>query len=232
MITPLFLLTVVPLFLGAGIELSLFTDDKMKIAATLWLPDGTDHRPAVVLIHQGGSSREEWGAMPAELVKQGYVVLAYDVRGHGGSTKVENIYPLFNDPNLAPKDLWTVLDYLRAHERVDSKRLAVVGSSIGGNLACVASGIGEVKTAVHMSGKTSAVYNLAGTPELAMRSVFHISSKGDQGGKREQWARELYQKTSKPRKLMIVEGKGHGVSMFTDDPTLTQQIYAWLKETL
>ncbi len=212
----------------------LKTKDDVTIKGTIGLPDSVDGKlPAVILIHQGGSDRTEWGGFFDKLLAENYVVFAYDVRGHGKSDKVEDIYPLFNNPNLAPKDLIASIYYLTTLPQVDSTRIAVVGSSIGSNLACVAVSALGVKTAVAMSGKTSAVMNLLGNHPLKLKSVFHISSKGDQGGKRAIWAKELYEKTAEPRKLAIVEGSSaHGVGIFKDDSSLENEILNWLKETL
>ena len=86
----------------------------------------------------------EWDGFFDQLVKQNYIVLAYDVRGHGQSDKVDNIYSLFNDPNQAPHDLIAAIEYLKDDDYVDAGRIAIVGASIGANLASKM----DVKTAV------------------------------------------------------------------------------------
>jgi len=215
-------------------DVTLKTEDGVTLSCDYLLPgDDMGKLPAVVLIHQGGSHRGEWGDFPNQLLQKGYAVFAYDVRGHGLSDKVEDIYSLFNDPNQAPKDLLAVLAFLRKQPRIDATRLAVVGSSIGSNLACVASSEMGIKTAVAMSGKTSAVYNLAGKKDLKLASIFHISSELDGGGKRAVWARQLFDSTAEPRQLQIVKGsQAHGVSIFNDEPDLPSQIIKWLADTL
>ncbi|MFQ5706592.1 MAG: alpha/beta hydrolase [bacterium] len=237
------LLVVVGLFAASDVgaqpgftkqTISFQTADGFTIQATLGLPATTKERlPAVILIHQGGSDRTEWTPFFSKLQKENYVVLAYDVRGHGASDKVKSVYALFDDPKQAPLDLRAALQYLRSLSQVDSQRIGVVGASIGANLACVASSEMGVKTAVAMSGKTSAVFNLAGKKLLKLHSIFYIASAGDQGGKRAQWARELYEKTQKPHKIEIVKNSSaHGVSIFDDAPDLANQILAWLRNTL
>lgn len=216
-------------------DLSLVTDDVVTIRATVGIPAGSADAalPAVILIHQGGSDRTEWRSLFGRLLIENYVVLAYDVRGHGESDAVESIGQLFNDPDLAPNDLRAALDYLRVLKGVDADRIAVVGASIGANLAGVASSEMGIKTAVAISGKTSAVRNLAGTDSLSLKSVFYISSAGDQGGQRADWAHEMYEMTAEPRALEIVEGSSaHGVSIFDDDPELENKILTWLENQL
>jgi len=194
---------------------------------------------AVIFIHQGGSSREEWTSLEIfeQISEHGMLALAYDVRGHGESSGEADFSTLFDDPLQAPRDLAAAIDWLEKSGRVDMSRIAIVGASIGANLACVAAGSRDfnVKTAVAMSGKVSAVYNLAGGEEKLtdLKSVFLIASELEQDGQRAAWAAELYAMTGEPRQLEIVAGSsGHGVSVFEDDPTLQQRIVDWLLRTL
>jgi len=219
--------------LAADRDITLTTDDGVAIRATVSSPEYSRPVPAVVLIHQGGSSRKEWVGIVPRLVERGYLVVAYDIRGHGESDAVDSIWSLFNDPDQAPRDLRAVLRFLASRPDVDKERIAVVGASIGANLAAMASSEMNVATAVAISGKTSAVYNLAGKQALDMKSVFYIASAGDQGGKRAQWAQELYQRTGEPRRLEIVaQSNRHGVGVFDDSPATLAAMLSWLDQTL
>lgn len=215
-------------------DITLTTTDDVMIRATLSKPENSSGAlAAIVLIHQGGSNRTEWASITETLVEQGYIVLAYDVRGHGDSDRVDSIRKLFNDPDLAPRDLQAALGYLREQSDVNNERLAVVGASIGANLAALASSEMDIKTAVAISGKTSAIYNLSGKDSLAMQSVFYIASAGDQQGKRAQWAVELFEQTAEPHQVKIVENSNeHGVGIFEDSPETLAQMLKWLSSTL
>lgn len=210
------------------------TDDGFNISAIIGKPEKIDDElPAVILIHQGGSNKSEWNGFFEQLVKQNYIVLAYDIRGHGESDKVDNIYALFNDPNQAPHDLISAIEYLKDNKNVDAERIAIVGASIGANLACVGISKMDVKTAVAISGKTSAVENLNGSKDLDLKSIFYIASEGDQNGKRVEWAKQLYNRTEPPRKIEAVpNSSAHGVSIFKDHPKVKNKIIKWLKDTL
>ena len=210
------------------------TDDGYSISAIIGKPENiVEDLPGIILIHQGGSSKEEWGSFFDKLVKQKYIVLAYDVRGHGGSDKVENIYALFNDPNSAPHDLYAAFEYLKDYDNVDADRIAIIGASIGANLACVGITKLNIKTAVSISAKTSAVENLNRSKDLILKSIFYIASTGDQNGKRVEWARELYDRTEFPKKFLEVKNSSaHGVSIFKNEPSVKNEIILWLKETL
>ena len=208
------------------------TSDRFKIVASLGVPSSNSTSvPAVIFIHQGGSTRKEWESVAKKVFREGWVTLAYDIRGHGESSgQWSNTW--YDDPTNAPNDLKAAIVYLKAIGKVDAKRIAVVGASVGGNLACVASALYGIQSAVAISHKTSAVYNLAGKTDLDFRSIYHLSSESDQGGQRARWATELFEETEGPRKLELTSGSGHGVSIFRRDPSITDRIVGWLKETL
>lgn len=213
---------------------SFTTSDNIDIQGTLRLPAariGTK-LPTVILIHQGFRSRAEWTPYDDAFSDAGYVTLAYDIRGHGGSGGSFSSSD-FDNPNTSPKDLQAAIAYLKARVDIDPARIGIVGASVGGNLACVASQKRWVKTAVNLSGKTSAVRNLAAEPNLDLTSMFQISSSGDGGGQRATWANELYGFTSEPRLVEVVPGSSaHGVAIFQSDPSLLDRIVDWLGETL
>ena len=225
----------------AGAEAVQFpTVDGIAISAVVALPDNrAEKNPAVIFIHQGGSSKKEWAEsrLFESVVNHGLVALAYDVRGHGESGGKADFSTLFDDPDQAPLDLRAAIGYLADTGLVDDSRIAVVGASIGANLAVVSAGEAafDVKTAVAISGKTSAVFNLAGGRDNVqhLASVFYIASALEQEGQRAKWARELYEVTGDPRLVEIVpKSSGHGTTIFEDDPTLEDRILAWLLETL
>ena len=221
-------------------QVEFSTDDNVTIVATVSEPRNVKgSTAAVIFIHQGGSSREEWTSLEIfqNISEQGMLALAYDVRGHGASSGEADFSTLFDDPLQAPRDLAAAIDWLEQSGQVDMSRIAIVGASIGANLACVAAGSRDfnIKTAVAMSAKVSAVYNLAGGEEklAGLKSVFLIAAELEQDGQRAIWAADLFAMTEEPRQLEIVAGSsGHGVSVFEDDPILQQRVLDWLLRTL
>jgi len=220
-------------------SVSLTTADGVTISAVVDTPDATsDSAPAVIFIHQGGSSKTEWRLtnLYKDVIDHGMIALAYDVRGHGASGG-EGGASLFNDPNRAPLDLKAAIEHLSSRADVDPRRIAIVGSSIGANLACVAVGSPhfDIRAAVAISGKTSAVFNLAGgESELtALSSVYLIASEAEQDGQRARWASQLYELAEEPKQLEIVKGSSHhGTAIFHDDPSLQSRIMSWLEAML
>jgi dienelactone hydrolase len=216
---------------------SFTTSDRISIQGTYRIPAARSGTvlPAVILIHQGFSSRAEWAPYADAFNDAGYATLAYDIRGHGGSTGSFTSAD-FDNPNTIPRDLQAAITFLAGKSEIDPARIGIVGASVGGNLACVASQHRWVKTAVNLSGKTSAVSNLAdlaAESDLALESMFHIASSGDQGGDRAIWANALHGYTAEPRLVEVVpSSSAHGVSIFTSDPSLLGRVVDWIREKL
>src|SRR5687767_13271715 len=71
---------------GEPRRVTFVTSDGVTIGATL-RPGGDRRAPAVILVHQLATDREEWAPVIAKLAEPpGLTVLAIDLRGHGEST--------------------------------------------------------------------------------------------------------------------------------------------------
>src|SRR3972149_7825523 len=53
--------------------------------AALYYPPIVKPAPAVLLLHMLGGSKSDWDSFAKDLQKQGYAVVALDLRGHGPS---------------------------------------------------------------------------------------------------------------------------------------------------
>ena len=223
---------------GEFSEVTFSTEDNLKINAVLQYPkESKTSSPAIILIHQGGSSKEEWTSLPVvqQLIKEGYAILAYDIRIHGKSEKDDgNLYDLFNNPKRAPLDLVAAIQFLKKDKHINPNRIGVMGASIGANLACIAtSNRFKAKSIVSISAKIAAAQNLSGSKEIiAPKNGFYIASEKEQGGKRAEWAHDLYNKTSGERKVEIGKGNAHGVHILKQNKFLEKSIVEWFKKTL
>lgn len=216
------------------------SSDGLSLSAIVDIPIGQKvQMPAVIFLHQGGSSKEEWAGLPLfyDVTRAGMVALALDIRGHGASEGEADFTTLFDDPDQAPRDVMAAINWLAESTIVNMDRVAIVGASIGANLAVAAAGTDrfEVRTVVAISAKTSAAHNLAGGAKKIshLRSVFVIASELEQDGKRAFWAEEIFNAAENPRQIEIVSGsQEHGVSIFSDDPMLQTKILSWLVNTI
>lgn len=69
-------------------ETYLGTEDGARLAVSVLDPleRGDGDRPPVVLAHGWGGSRRIWSPVTDRLLRRGFPVVAYDLRGHGAST--------------------------------------------------------------------------------------------------------------------------------------------------
>lgn len=220
-------------------NVSFKTSDSIKISASFLFPEKQKKQyPAIILIHQGGSSKKEWLDLPLInlLLKNKYALLIYDIRQHGESEKDKgSLNDLFNNPKRAPLDLLAAIQFLKSDERINKNKIGILGASIGANLACIASNSDaySIKSIVSISAKTDAVINLSGKKtNLNLKNAYYIASKEEQGGKREKWAKELYSKTHKKRKVEIAKGNKHGSYILRNNLQLQNSILNWFKKTL
>jgi dienelactone hydrolase len=220
-------------------EVEFTTQDRIKISATFHQTENAIGKsPAIILIHQGGSSKEEWteSKIWKQLIEKGYVLLAYDIRLHGKSEKDKgDIYNLFNNPVRAPLDLIAAINFLKNNPKIDSNRIGILGASIGGNLAAVTASSDkyEIKSVVVISAKTAAVKNLSvGTKELKFKNAFYIASEDEQNGMRAKWANELFIMTSGDKKVSISKGNKHGSYILKENKQLATDVINWFNKTL
>lgn len=95
--------------------------------------------PAVIVTHDLGGHKEQLNRLSFELARQGYVVLALDLRDHGmsqGTTTYDDYY------DGEPYDLVAAYLYLRYEvDAVDPNHIGMVGDGFGGAACLMANNI-------------------------------------------------------------------------------------------
>lgn len=214
-------------------EVTLTTRDSLSLAASFDAPAGEMAVPAVLLLHQYEDDRSQWGTWPETLRDAGYAVLAIDYRGHGDSDPYPGqLEAILTNPDGAPHDVDAALDWLRARDTVDGDRIAIVGTSIGANLA-VASAIGrKAHTYVALSARQPPTESLAGAPATGMSSVLYIASEEDGGGQAADSV-VMHEFTVDPKQLVIYpRTAAHGKDFLGDDFTTRETVESWLAARL
>ncbi|SHI29858.1 hypothetical protein SAMN02745146_0426 [Hymenobacter daecheongensis DSM 21074] len=115
---------------------------KLRLGATLTMPQGSGPFPAVVLVSDSGPQdrdalQEEYrmfGQLADYLTRHGIAVLRYDDRGLGKST---GTYSNATTADLVT-DAQAALGYLRAHYRVNKSQVGIIGHGEGANIALLA----------------------------------------------------------------------------------------------
>ena len=215
-------------------SVSFQTSDDVTVHGTLHLPDAEQPRPCVLLLHGGGQDRTEWNDLLPLLHDRGWATLAIDLRGHGQSAeKISDWSKFFNDPEGVPRDVEAAIEYLKNQKGIAADRIAIVGSSVGANLACVGVQRFGVRGGVFFSGKTKAAENLAGVKLDRLQAMYYIASENEEGGARAQWAADLEAVTAEPSRTEVVRGsRRHGMAVMTDDPTLASRVVSFLAGVL
>jgi pimeloyl-ACP methyl ester carboxylesterase len=223
-------------------EITINASGDVKIAADYYYESGRKESPGplVILIHQFRSTKEQWSsAFIDSLLHSGFKVLAYDIRGHGKSSKVDyELSELLVDPEKAPYDLKAVFGWTKLQNGIDTTRIAVVGASIGGSLACYARYHLGAKTIVGISNGKATFENfmqiderMMGRVFLRISSVLFIVGSRDKNYKAEQ--DYLYENfLDDPKEVKVYDSDKHGKFLIEEFPAINTEILNWLKKYL
>jgi pimeloyl-ACP methyl ester carboxylesterase len=210
--------------------LSIAAPDGLSLAATFYPPALSSGSPAgakapgVLLLPMYGSTKSDWDVFARELQKRGIAALALDLRGQGQSAGPE-------DWAKAPADVTAAWQALIARPEVDPKHSAIVGASIGANLALVVgAGTPEVAAVIALSpGLDFKGVKPVGTlGNFGDRGVLFIASQDDQYSYDS--VRQMASLAPKGETNYFATA-GHGTDMFSA-PTLTPMLLSWLEDHL
>lgn len=199
--------------------------DSVELAATYYAPLVVEpvagrQAPGVLLLHMLGGSRADWDGFARELQAAGFGVLALDLRGHGDSPGPEDWEKSIGDTASA----WQAL---RARPEVDPDRTALVGASIGANLALIvgANNAGVAAVAALSPGTDYHGLKPQGLlPNFGNRPVYLIASQDDADA----YASAQAMLPDLPAgEAFYYRNAGHGTAMF-GNPDLGTRLTSWL----
>ncbi len=148
---------------GVTVQDVRFAGDKgTALSALVYTPPGASAArpaPAVLVSHGYINTREMQSAFAIELARRGFVVLAMDMSGHGGSTGIVGTND-FGGP--------AALRYLKSLPQVDKANIGLEGHSLGGGpvVGAAASDPSGYK-AVVLEGSTPAIGAVFGSAAKA-----------------------------------------------------------------
>jgi pimeloyl-ACP methyl ester carboxylesterase len=186
--------------------------------------------PAVLLLHGYGEDRSVWKDFSKQLLEHGFAVMTLDLRGHGES-RTKNGLAIQASPAWRtnsrefPLDLDPALDWLKTRTRIDGRKIIVIGSDVGANLALIASGkYVEVRTVVAVNPKLEESLSLAGSAhDFQPRSSLIIAPNQAEGDR-------LMALSRAPSRVLAVSHSG-GTAEWMADKRIDDAIFQWLKET-
>lgn len=121
------------------------TKDNFLIRATLTYPKNKNkkaHYPTIVLLHSLGYTSGQWENLTPTLAKQGYAVLAVDLRGHGISNKDSKFkihsWEYFRNKMFEkyPDDVIAIIKQTqKTTKKAEFNHYAIIGGDIGANTA-------------------------------------------------------------------------------------------------
>jgi dienelactone hydrolase len=164
--------------------------DEVTIHGTLYLPSTEGTFAAVILHHQYCGSRSEWSHpsynVAETLAGLGFVVLLYDMRGHGESIEGGD-YELCMETDAVEfakliDDLGDAVDYLSTIPQVDMECLGAAGASIGANAVVMYGGSTDTLDTVVMLSPGFNYVGLAplsSIPSFEPRPSVAFATQGD-----------------------------------------------------
>ncbi len=185
------------------VEVTFTTEDGIDINGNIF---GSGNR-WVILSHMFPTDQTSWFDFAQYLADNGYIVLTYDFRGYGKSGGNQDI------PNI-DKDLEAALVFVRQY---DAEKVFLMGASMGGTVSLIVASRQPVDGVISFSSPTKMmslsainVIKNINAPKL------FIVSRGDVS--EAESARALYQASSEPKSLSILDGSAHGTYIFDDEP--------------
>ncbi len=171
-----------------------------------------------------GSDRTSWEEFALRLSLEGYAVFAVDMRGHGDTGGSR-------DFKKTAQDIQHVWDYFSGLPDVDGDSTAVVGASIGANMALLAGAMQPaIDTVVLLSPGLE--YREVTTDDAIIeygdRPLMIVASSEDTYAARS--SRELEKLAQGEVQFIMYDGAGHGTNMFASQPELADEIIEWLDQ--
>src|SRR2546428_13660143 len=205
--------------------------DLVELHASFEMPSGIPAPvPSALLLHGYGEDRSVWKDFAQQLRNRGWAVMALDLRGHGES-KSRNQRPIQaspewrKDPHEFPVDLDPALDWLKAQPRINTRKIVIIGSDVGANLALIASGrFSEVRTVVAIKPNLEESLALAGSAQdFQPRSALIVVSGQAEGDR-------IRTMVKLPARVVVASNSG-GTAGWVANRQIADAIFQWLNET-
>lgn len=228
-------------------NIRLTTADDLAIYGTYY-PVARNGAPAVVLVHRLGKDRAEWASFASQLQQNGIAALTIDLRGHGESTRKITAtgatrldYQQFTERDFKDMllDVNAAFDWLQEQSGINKRRLAVIGSSMGANIALRYAAFNEELAALGLLSpgltyrgvRTDDVIQKLGPASLRIFVSRH-DAFAFESGKRLEQIRQETGRSSGEKELIVCTGNLHGTEMLTGVRSLPALMLEWLKQVL
>ena len=210
-------------------EINLTTKDGVKISGS-YIPAPSPNNTIVLLLHQLRKDRNIWDGLIQKLISSCYSCVTIDFRGHGKSGggswedfSEEQFQGMIHDVEAAG-------EYIK--KKFPTENIALIGSSIGANLALNYVASTNTSSVVLLSPGLD--YKGVKTEEVAnnySNPIFLAASSDDENFSMDAIQRiaSLVTTPEVDVKIVTYSDGGHGVHMFSVHPDLQDQIVSWLR---
>ncbi|MDP8223452.1 MAG: alpha/beta fold hydrolase [Candidatus Lernaella stagnicola] len=223
---------------GDDIVLELTASDGVKIHGRFTNARRHGAR-ALILVHMLGRTHADWEAFAEAARARGICTVAIDLRGHGASNQDKSgkklVWKNFSGEDFrnAVKDVDAAYQYLAQIPHIDRDAIAVVGASIGANLALnfAAEHPDTIQAAVLLSpGKNyKGVATEAAAKSYPGKMLFY-AAKGDSYSY--QSTKQLVALAGDRAVFRDFPGNAHGTRAFDTDKKFIAEILDWLDKNL
>lgn len=220
-------------------DIKFTSAETVEIVGTFYESPKADS-PAVLLLHQFGSSRHSFDEFAKRLQKDGFGVLAIDGRGFGDSTKTTDGKTVAAERTAESvkgmeADVSNAVDFLAKQRNIDAAKIGIVGASYGSSLALIyAAENKQVKTVALLSPGINyfdnlptipAIKNYGNRPLLLVAAEDNKESADAVRKLKEAGANEKYE-------VKIYEEGGHGTAIFDAGVGLQDLLEQFLTKSL
>jgi dienelactone hydrolase len=222
-------------------DMSLTTPDGFVLKGALTIPAQPGPRPVVILAHQFQADGTGWKPLADLLNAKGIATLSMDLRGHGLSTQKDGqtvaVIPDFLISAQAvgfdriPADLAQVAAWVRKQPRINPRRLALAGSSVGAFASLLAAPAVHPTVVLALSPAGKGAFGEGALPravralEVSHAAVLVMAAQDDQEAAENAAAiKGLFGACAR-----IVPGQDHGFALF---PAEVDVMAGWLAEYL
>jgi len=192
-----------------------------QLAGLYWQPPDR-LSPAVLLLPMLGHDKEDWLPLATRLRREGYGVLALDLREQGRT-----------DRERLVADARAGFAFLREQKNVDAARIAVIGASIGANAALNFAAVEPMaRTVVLLSPGLNyrgvvtqpALHNYGARPLMLVATEEDLSSVGA--------VRTLADEAQSEPLVRIYPGSAHGTDLLQTGLPVTEDVVVFLQANL
>jgi len=212
---------------AARVTVTRGTADDIALAAEFYAaPAGENEAPDIIALHGLNGRHAAYAPISPDLNAAGYAVLNVDMRGHGASGGAR-------DWEAAIADVADWIDWLEANGRLTDNGLAIMGASIGANVAIIS--CAESAVCAGAIALSPGLDYRGVKPEgalvdgLADREALLVAAGGDSSSSTA--IRQMFLNAKGPVTARMVSGRAHGTRLFDSDyDSLSGLITLWLKE--